>query len=318
MKFIKKFETLEEQTDYLNTVDIDTYVGYVNENQTVYYDDALPKPLPYEEQYLTFVAEADNLTIQLLYAPSSVFQYSVDNGATWTTLPNNESTSSVNTGGKILFKASGSNPNHYVLKPSVNARVEGNIMSLIYGDNFIGQTTIENTNQFRTLFSGSYNLTSAENLILPATTLADGCYYNMFYNCTSLTVAPELPATTLANNCYYNMFRGCTNLTTAPELPATALTQSCYVGMFQDCASLTTAPELPATTLAEGCYPYMFNGCRNLNYIKCLATNISEYACTNNWVGNVASTGTFIKAASMNDWTTGKNGIPNNWTIENE
>ena len=34
---------------------------------------------------------------------------------------------------------------------------------------------------------------------LPATTLANSCYLNMFYKCTSLTTAPELPATTLAN-----------------------------------------------------------------------------------------------------------------------
>ena len=31
----------------------------------------------------------------------------------------------------------------------------------------------------------------------------------MFYNCTSLTTAPELPATTLDNDCYNDMFSGC-------------------------------------------------------------------------------------------------------------
>jgi hypothetical protein len=34
----------------------------------------------------------------------------------------------------------------------------------------------------------------------------------MFYECTSLTTAPELPATTLTESCYENMFYGCTNL----------------------------------------------------------------------------------------------------------
>lgn len=33
-------------------------------------------------------------------------------------------------------------------------------------------------------------------------TMIDYCYANMFYNCTSLTTAPELPATTLADYCY--------------------------------------------------------------------------------------------------------------------
>ena len=34
----------------------------------------------------------------------------------------------------------------------------------------------------------------------------------MFMNCTSLTTAPELPATTLAENCYSQIFDGCSNL----------------------------------------------------------------------------------------------------------
>ena len=35
------------------------------------------------------------------------------------------------------------------------------------------------------------------------------CYFQMFSGCTSLTQAPELPATTLADNCYYYMFNNC-------------------------------------------------------------------------------------------------------------
>ena len=34
----------------------------------------------------------------------------------------------------------------------------------------------------------------------------------MFYGCTSLTTAPELPATTLAMGCYDEMFYGCSKL----------------------------------------------------------------------------------------------------------
>jgi len=42
----------------------------------------------------------------------------------------------------------------------------------------------------------------------------------MFYNCQSLLEAPELPATTLANYCYYGMFSNCLSLNCAPWLPA--------------------------------------------------------------------------------------------------
>lgn len=85
-------------------------------------------------------------------------------------------------------------------------------------------------------------------------TLTNYCYYYMFYNCTSLTTAPELPATTLAESCYSRMFSSCSSLTTAPELPATTLAISCYANMFYGCTSLTSAPSLPATTLANSCY----------------------------------------------------------------
>lgn len=269
MKYIRKFDTLSAQTEYLNSADIDTYVGYVDENETVYYDDALPEPAPYSQDYFTFVAEADNLTIGLAYAEDNVFQYSTDSGATWSDLTNNQSTSSVNSGETIMFKASGLTKHSYygigVLTPSVNAMVQGNIMSLVYGDNFARKTSLAIDSQFAALFWNATKLTSAENLIMPATTLRSMCYAEMFNGCTSLT----------------------------------------------------TAPTLPATTLVDGCYYYMFMSCTSLNYIKCLATNISTSNSTYKWVSGVARTGTFVKAASMNDWTTGNNGIPANWTIEN-
>ena len=165
------------------------------------------------------------------------------------------------------------------------------------------------------MFDGCTSLTHAPEL--PATSLTQECYNQMFQGCTSLTTAPELPATTLVGLCYSSMFQGCTSLTTAPELPATTLAASCYWQMFYGCTSLTTAPELPASTLAVNCYNAMFYGCTSLNYIKCLATNISSSGCTGNWVSNVSATGTFVKDASMNDWTTGNNGIPSGWTIQN-
>ena len=94
----------------------------------------------------------------------------------------------------------------------------------------------------------------------------------MFSNCTSLITAPELPATTLAESCYYGMFRSCTSLTTASELHATTLARNCYLEMFYNCTSLATAPKSPATKLAFGCYKRMFYGtnvlpdCSNINF----------------------------------------------------
>ncbi len=168
---------------------------------------------------------------------------------------------------------------------------------------------------YANMFKGCASLTTAPEL--PITTLANNCYTQMFQGCTSLTTAPELPATRLASGCYNQMFYGCTSLTTAPVLPATTLAISCYRNMFNSCSSLTTAPVLPATTLANNCYYQMFDGCTSLNSIKCLATDVSARNCTANWVKGVAATGTFVKNASMTGWTTGTNGIPSDWTVQN-
>ena len=253
--------------------------------------------------------------------------YKLNNGA-WTSITSYTGSSAptitVKVGDKIQFRG---NNEQYASGPSkyntfngstAEFEVEGNIMSLINSTDFSTLTALSSDYTFNFLFNECTGLTSAENLIMPATALTENCYRCMFQNCSSLTTAPSvLPATTLKNYCYSNMFQYCSSLTTAPELPATTLADYCYNNMFRNCKKLATAPELPATNLANGCYNYMFYNCTSLNYIKCLAKNISAYNCTNNWVRGVASTGTFIKAASMNDWTTGNNGIPKGWTVQN-
>lgn len=320
MKYIKHFSNLSGQTEYLNSTELDTYLGYVDENDTVYYDDALPD---YKKMYLTIkTLTAGDLS--LANARSNVFNYSLDDGSTWNTLATGQ-TVSVEANKKVLFKAQGLTAIDVkgigTINYTGNFNVYGNVMSLVYGDSFVGQEVMSNY-QFGSLFANNGALLSAKSLALPAATLIRGCYREMFQGCTSLTVGPELPATTLALHCYFNMFNGCTNLTTAPQLPATTLINYCYGYMFSGCTSLTTAPELPATKLANRCYQSMFNGCSSLNYIKCLATDISASDCTDNWVYGVVpygvvSTGTFVKAASMNDWTTGGyNGIPDGWTVQ--
>ena len=196
---------------------------------------------------------------------------------------------------------------------TLNVEAHGNINSLLSKTNWNEITALPEYCYYQ-MFQGCTSLTTAPTL--PATTLANSCYRNIFKGCTSLTTVPELPATRLADYCYANMFQDCVSLTTAPELPITTLANNCYTQMFQRCTSLTTAPTLPATTLANSCYQLMFYGCTSLNYIKCLATDVSARNCTANWVGSVASTGTFVKAANMTGWTTGVNGIPSGWTVE--
>jgi hypothetical protein len=194
-----------------------------------------------------------------------------------------------------------------------------------YQGMFSGCTSLTSTPEFPTstlatgcyqvMFSGCTSLTSAPEL--PTSTLANSCYRQMFYNCTSLTSAPGLLATTLADYCYRQMFYNCTSLTSAPVLLATTLADYCYSDMFYGCTSLTTAPDLPATTLVSNCYKQMFRGCTSLKYVKALFTTdiSSTTAYTNNWLLNVAATGTFVKSKDATWSRTDGSGIPSGWTV---
>ena len=193
----------------------------------------------------------------------------------------------------------------------------GNAMSFVAGDNFAQATTLTDTYEFSETFAGLTHLTDASNLILPATTLGLRSYYRMFNGDTSLTAVPSLPATNLGRACYDSMFAGCTSLTTAPALPATVLSDWCYMNMFAGCTSLTTAPILPASAMTPGCYNNMFYGCSLLDYVDVYAITMSDSTCTQNWLADVAATGTVKKPSILNLTLNSPNGVPTGWSVNN-
>lgn len=82
---------------------------------------------------------------------------------------------------------------------------------------------------FQKMFDGCRNLTSTDNVIsLPYTTLATGCYQEMFKDCrgNSMKIAPELPAKTLCDDCYKEMFYGCGYLNEITMLATSGLSSS--------------------------------------------------------------------------------------------
>lgn len=165
------------------------------------------------------------------------YQISTDNGKTWGEWQNKQSSAITNDAritdvtSSTVIRVKGANSTycndysgadyHYnYFSSTAEYEVSGNIMSLIYGDNFANQTELTSAGAFCYLFSEHASLLSdqrgklvgADNLILPATTLTTSCYEGMFHNCSGLTVAPKLPATVGATNCYKTMFEGCSNL----------------------------------------------------------------------------------------------------------
>lgn len=278
------------------------------------------------ETPLTLEAMSVNTTVTFDNQAAGSVYYSV-NGAAQEEIPANNKKPIVlaNVGDKVSFYGtnskygtSASNTSSIIGCEGGTCYVYGNIMSLV-SSSYSTATSLSDAYTFTYLFFGNENIFnhSEKDLVLPATTLANYCYSNMFKGCSNLSRASILPATTLKTSCYYSMYENCNGLISAPALPATTLETYCYYGMFWGCKNLTMAPVLPATTLKTSCYQYMFRGCTSLNYIKCLATDISATSCTSGWVGlGVPAGGTFIKAASMTGWTSGANGIPDGWTVE--
>lgn len=254
----------------------------------------------YSQDYLTFQVLSSGTIVwkSLGSGYDRTIEYSINDGP-WTSVTSTAAGASVSVsaGDSVRFRGTnttyaGSKSNYSGFEGGTAAYdIEGNIHSLLYGDNFASNSALTNsTYQFCSIFKKS-NAVSAENLILPATTLTKYCYRAMFSLASSLAVPPALPATTLAQGCYYYMF---------------------------EAVAITTAPELPAEVLPTEAYLSMFTSCANMNFIKCLATNISATNCTQNWVKSVASSGTFVKDGSMSSWSTGVNGIPTSWVVQND
>ena len=271
-----------------------------------------------EANYLTFTAEEDGSSFGIVTNAGNNpdVQYSLDGGETWTALTQGDSVVLAHKGDKALLK--GNNPEGFSKSRSQYSTFEmtgkvsasGSVMSLIDG---VGVSTeIPEGYCFCSLFENCTSLTKAPEL--PATTLAHGCYSSMFSGCTSLTKAPELPATNIDRSCYESMFAGCTSLTKAPALPAMSLPGGCYYGMFAGCTSLMQAPALLATSLGGSCYERMFSGCTSLSEINVSFTSWA-YLVTEEWVENVAPTGTFICPKDL-PLEYGVSWIPEGWTVK--
>ena len=257
-------------------------------------------PHDYSADYLTFrVLTPGTICWKAFGNLTKTIEYKINDGE-WTSITSTADGVTISVAKDDLVRFRGSNTAYATSNSAYSGfeggtatyDIEGNIMSLLYGDNFAESTTLtDSTYTFCSLFKKA-QVVSAEKLILPATTLVNYCYRSLFSYCTTLTKAPKLPATTLAKGCYWYMFER---------------------------SAITEAPVLEATTLVAECYGHMFTDCGNLNEITCLATSgFNTSNCLADWVKNVAGEGAFVKATSASSWTTGASGIPSGWTVYEE
>ncbi len=238
-------------------------------------------PVDYQTKYFTVVLDESGTITYSASSTANIVQYSTDNGSTWTSLQSRTSTPTISGGKKVFFKATGLTVNTTNgigrFSATTSFSVEGNPMSLVSGDSFANADTIPNNNQFRRLFYNITGLTNAENLVLPATTLTNGCYYGMFYGCSKLIKGPrkmEIPATMSQSGCT-QMFYNCSSMTEClldvGSLSSTTLGQYCYYNMFRTCKSLTALTSnssqvmlSSAVALPNQAYYGMFAGCSAL------------------------------------------------------
>lgn len=171
------------------------------------------------------------------------------------------------------------------------AYLYNNIMSLVDGEEWSTKDYSNYALTGKAAFAGLFSLPNINNknnltnhsskkLVLPATTLSQGCYQSLLER-THFAKAPELPADVLANYCYARMF-------------------------YQ--TDIEESPVLGAEDLALGCYNEMFTDCFNLKTVKCYATtlpsgsvlNPSNNGCTNNWMSRAGESVTGTKEFYMN------------------
>ena len=274
---LRKFETL---SDYQSAELIRPAVSLIGADNSVHFDQVIPPAHDYSQDYLTFVALED-----------STFSFMKS------TIIDPETGEPIET-------------------PDIQYSLDnGSTWTTLSGDGETQTPTVKTGNKI--LWKGE--LVSETQGMGVGTFGAVGSF-NAEGNIMSIVSGDSFTAATAMTVDYQlaNLFRNNYGIISAENLvlPAT-LSLGCYRAMFNGAGMLTTSPVLSAATLEDWCYDGIFEDCESLTAITCLATDISAMGCTSSWVSGVYSTGTFVKASSMNDWTSGSDGIPTNWTVEN-
>lgn len=294
------------------------YVVFQEDEQIVDFDGLEVGDTGYWGQYLTVEIETDNENDHDFciaarpgegnyYLPDEQpVYYSVDGGE-WLKLPTMSFQSmGIKKGQKVRLKGNihfTENDNfrigftcfNWYSNYTYRVKMYGNVMSLIYGDDFFGNYDVPEY-AFNNIFSQIYspiNDLDASNLIIPDVNV--GSCKQMFW------ASP---------------------ITKCPQLFATQLKSSCYLSMFRECQNLIESPEIPNAELAPRCYQEMFAYSPNLRTITCLQESLPVGKTIHDyfefWTINVAGNGTFIKSSNAEFWERGWAGIPDGWIERND
>ena len=181
----------------------------------------------YIRKYLTIQAiETGTISVVISSGCSSMtISYSLDNGVTWidnaftTGTAKTYTTPTISAGDRVLWKCistDGSFSKEYgkVIKflSTKSCKMYGNILSMIYGDAFIGKNTV--TDGFQTFRQNFTNLkvVDAEYLIIPVMTMKQYVAIMMFDGNTNLVKGPALVSDDIQAGALRQAFRNNTHL----------------------------------------------------------------------------------------------------------
>lgn len=205
MKYLKLFQTLEEYDAYMAGEVFYPNVSYVQGTKSVFYNTEVP----------LYILAIEDLTITMSLMSSDGVAYSLD-GVEWVALTTKSNkTPVIPAGSKVYFKNSTPASNAYresaMFTISAPCKLGGNIMSMLYGDDYSGKTDTQ-AGCFRGMFRQQTSIQDASSLVMPATSMTSQCYREMFLGCSSMVKGPALPALILVDRCYEQMFYGCSSL----------------------------------------------------------------------------------------------------------
>lgn len=247
--------------------------------------------------YLKFTTVDENGST---YAFSKAgLEYSIDGGE-WTTLAANTNTPNVPKDSNIRFRGyleSNGSEGIGTFSSSGKFDAEGELMTLLYGEYYVGQTSKYANYMFRQMFTLT-KIVNAYNLVIPynSGSYSYSCYY-MFNACSELAVAPkELKGDTYVGNySFYQMFGNCPKLTKTPIIWYTFPAYEAMNNMFIN------------DTLLSEVYLMQTNNNNQVNSSR-----------SKSWLKGVAETGTFYANKNLTWLDTierSEHTIPEGWTI---
>ena len=270
-----------------------------------------PPPTPqhdYYKQYFTLATDdGTSGTFTLPNLHNMELSYSTDSGSTWTTTSDTGITITCST---VMIKGTnngawGNGDNDsYSIKANKNFHAEGNIMSLWYGDNFSGQTTLTINGACGSLFQGNTYLTSAENLKFPARTIGSYCYATVFKNCSNLSGSVTIECENTTTESLVITFENCSSLTKISFPNLTGITGSnCMYYTFNGCTALEELYMPSLVTFATYSHTYA-----NLSSLRVFVNTANGTSFSYN--GSISQNCTFYKNSNAS-WS----GLPSSWTV---